>query len=101
MFIAWRRRPIRGEKEAAFFLPGYDFYEFDAWRPLVCRHRGAGRVAWTPLVLHAVRDGGRPRQKLVHRFASIRSCCLADPFVRAAWWHEVAATIAGWQRTYG
>jgi hypothetical protein len=32
---------------------------------------------------------GRPRQKLIHRLATIRSCCIKDQLIRAAWWHDV------------
>jgi hypothetical protein len=60
-----------------------------AWKPLWCEHRGSGRIAWTPLLMHSERVGGQPRQKLLHRLPMIRSCCIEDRFIRAAWWHAV------------
>ncbi len=66
------------------------------WKPLRCGHRGPGRVAWTPFLMQAERQDGRPRQKLLHRFPTIRSCCVEDQFNRAAWWYEVEQTMHGW-----
>ena len=107
MYIAWKTRPVVGGKKVAFLLdefrrkhPGCDD-AVTAWKPLWCEHRGADRVAWIPLVVHAERRDGKPRQKLVHRLPTIRSCCLADPFCRAAWWHEVDRTIKFWYEWNG
>jgi hypothetical protein len=53
------------------------------------------------LVVHAERRDGKPRQKLVHRLPTIRSCCVADPFCRAAWWYDVDRTIKSWKQVNG
>jgi DnaJ domain len=107
MYIAWKMRPVVGGKKVAFLLDEFRRKHPDcdaavtAWKPLWCEHRGVGRVASTPLVVHAERRDGRPRQKLVHRLPTIRSCCLTDPFCRAAWWHEVDRTIKFWKEVNG
>ena len=62
MFIVWKSRPVKGGKKVAFLK---DTDCEDPWKPIWCEHRGAGRVAWTPLVVHAERRDGKPRQKLV------------------------------------
>jgi hypothetical protein len=38
------------------------------------------------------RTGGR--QEFVERFPSIRSCCIAAPIARAAWWEALEGTFA-------
>jgi hypothetical protein len=53
------------------------------------------------LVVHAERRDGKPRQKLLHRLPTIRDCCIADPFCRAAWWHEVGRIIESWKQANG
>jgi hypothetical protein len=97
MFIAWRKRPVVGNKKIAFLTdirtPSGDR---DPWKPLYCNHRGEGRIAWTPLVMHSERRDSKPRQKVLERFPTIRSCCIVDGFNRAAWWHQIDCTIAGW-----
>lgn len=87
MFITWRQRPVKGYGGGPF-LVDHD-YDASPWRNLRCRHRGEGRVAWTPLLVIAERVEGKPRQRVIYRFPSIRSCCIADGFARAAWWHDV------------
>ena len=37
---------------------------------------------------------------LVRRWPTIRTCCVLDPFCRAAWWHDVDATIDSWKSFY-
>ena len=107
MFIVWKKRPVKGSKHVPFLQDnafGRKHPDSDcvtAWKPLWCEHRGSGRVAWTPLVVHAERRYGQPRQKLVHRLPTIRSCCVADPFCRAAWWHDVDNTIKFWKEVNG
>jgi DnaJ-domain-containing protein 1 len=66
-----------------------------AWAPLWCEHKGPGRVAWTPNLVHTERVDGQPRQKLLRKFQTLRSCCIRDgnSFVLAAWWH----CIEDWQ----
>jgi hypothetical protein len=100
VFIVWKSRPVKGRKQVPFLLdnaPGREHPDCAAWKPLWCEHRGAGRVAWTALVVHAERRDGKPRQKLLHRLPTIRSCCVADPLCRAAWWCAVEATIDSWK----
>lgn len=101
VFITWRKRPVRDDRRVAFLLD--DLGNSDCatpWKPLHCEHRGSGRLAWTALLMHARRVDGRPRQELLHRFPTIRSCCIADSFARAAWWHDVGGTIGGWGEGY-
>ena len=107
MFIVWKKRPVKVRRQVPFLRddwPGREHPDSDcatAWKPLWCEHRGAGRVAATPLVVHAERRDGQPRQKLLHRLPTIRCCCTADTFSRAAWWHEVGRTIASWKQAHG
>jgi hypothetical protein len=105
MYIVWKSRPVKGDKKAPFLQDdalGREHPDCEtAWKPLTCGHRGADRVAATPLVVHAERRHGKPRQKLLHRLPTIRTCCIADTFCRAAWWHEVARTIEFWKQVYG
>ncbi len=98
MFIVWRQRPITGKGGGPFLTESTmpDGLR-TCWKPLRCDHRGAGRVAWTPLVMLSERISGKPRQRLLHRLPTIRSCCIADAFNRAAWWHDVGLTIEGWE----
>ena len=102
MYTLPGRRPVKGTKPIAFLqdMLGRKHPESDCvtpWKPLWCEHRGAGRVAWTPSVVHAERRDGRPRQKLVHRLPTLRSCCIKDAFCRAAWWYVVDRTIKFWK----
>ena len=46
-------------------------------------------------------DHDQPRQEILHRFPTIRTCCLADPTNRAAWWFEVNRDIEGWTMYLG
>lgn len=90
MFIVWRKRPVKGTGGGPFLtdisIPSGDR---DNWKPMACHHRGGGRDAWTPLLVVAERVGGKPRQRVLHRFPTIRTCCIEDPLNRAAWWHDV------------
>jgi DnaJ domain len=104
MYVVWKWRAVKGSKKVPFlqdnaFASKHPDDE-TAWKPLWCEHRGADSLAWTPLVVHAERRDGKPRQKLVHRLPTIRSCCLTDSFCRAAWWHVVEATIDSWKSFY-
>jgi hypothetical protein len=105
MYIAWKSRSVKGRKKAPLLQDdalGREHPDGEtAWKPLSCDHRGAGRVAWTALLVHAERRDGKPRQKLLHRLPTIRSCCVADPFLRAAWWFDVDRTIASWKQAHG
>lgn len=102
MFVAWRKKPVKGSGGGPF-LADYSFSHFaegwrrsndvQDWRPLACTHRGVDRVAWTPILMRAERRDGKPRQKLILSLPSIRSCCIKDRFNRAAWWHLVASYI--------
>lgn len=88
---------LRAARPRAGVLDGdAPVWKFD----LCCRHRGEGRVAHTALVMHSARVDGKPRQKLIKRFATIRSCCIADPFNATAWWHDIESTFAGWEETF-
>jgi DnaJ domain len=102
MYIVWKSRPVKGNKQVPFLQDDFDRFHPDfgyvtPWKPLRCAHRGAGRVARTALVVHAERRDGKPRQTLLSRLPTIRSCCVADPFCRAAWWHDVEQTIDSWK----
>jgi hypothetical protein len=127
MYIVWRRRPVTSDRRTELFVEYRDGRVMDGegntvkpgrhkvglsldtppWKPLWCEHRGPGRVAWTPLLMHAERVGGKPRQKLLRRLPTIRSCCLKDRFLRAAWWHDInewariAEEIIGWNDLEG
>jgi hypothetical protein len=103
MYVSWKTRQVGGGKKVAFLLDEFNREHPDsetAWKPLWCEHRGAG-LAWTPLVVRAERRDGKPRQKLVGRLPTLRTCCIADPFVRAAWWYEVDRTIKFWKQANG
>lgn len=98
MFVRWRKKPVKREGRALYLQdpePGID--SAAPWKPLACDHRGHGRVVWTAEVVHSVRDAGRPRHVVFKYLPTIRSCCVADPFARAAWWHDVSATIRRWE----
>jgi hypothetical protein len=69
--------------------------------PLRCRHAGPGRVAWTPHLVHAERTDTGPRQRLLGRLPTLRSCCARDPFLLAAWWHVVEGEMRFWQEDEG
>jgi hypothetical protein len=105
MFIVWKSRPVKGSRNASLLHDdalGREHADCEiAWKPLSCDHRGADRVAWTALVVHAERRDGKPRQKLLHRLPTIRSCCLSDSFCRAAWWYDVDRTINIWKDVNG
>ena len=96
MYVVWRKRMVKGNKKTSFLQDSIPHESAHAtpWKPMVCTHRGEGRVAWTPLIMHSERCmGGQPRQTLVRRLPSIRSCCAADRFLRAAWWYDVERTL--------
>jgi hypothetical protein len=103
MYISWKTRTVVGGKKVAFLLDEFNREDPDgetAWKPLWCEHCSAG-LAWTPLVVRAERRDGKPRQRLLHRLPTIRSCCVADPFCRAAWWYDVDRTIKSWTQLSG
>jgi hypothetical protein len=105
MFIVWRKKVITSDRKTELFHTyttfGERFKEVPevgglCWAPLYCEHTGTGRIAWTPLLIHMERVDGKPRQKMLRKFPSLRSCCMADKsgFVLAAWWH----CIEDWQQ---
>jgi hypothetical protein len=102
MFIVWRQRPVTSDRRAELFFQSEagrgEAPDPPAWQPLACEHRGPGRVCWVPCLVQAVRGDGVTRQRLLRRLPAIRSCCLADHFVRAAWWYAVSAEIRCWER---
>jgi hypothetical protein len=104
MFVVWKSRPVTGSKKVPFLQDDALVRERPecetAWKPLTCGHRRAG-LAWTPLVVRAERRDGKPRQKLVYRLPSIRACCVADEFCRAAWWYDIDRTIKFWKEVNG
>src|SRR5262245_44769026 len=100
MFIVWRKRAVTTDRPVELFVDWWDaggkrqrFWPGDlpAWKrdPIFCRHRGPGRVTWTPLLVHAERINGNPRQRLLRRQPAVRTCCIADGFLRAAWWQAI------------
>jgi DnaJ-domain-containing protein 1 len=93
VFIVWRKRPVKGKGGGPFLLGPLEYRNADVRTSyhceLRCEHGGAGRVAWTPLLMIAERVDGRPRQRVLQRFPTIRSCCIGDQFNRAAWWYDV------------
>src|SRR4051812_16873280 len=100
MFIVWRKRPVKGKGGGPFLLGPLEYRNADVRRPyyceIRCEHGGTDRVAWTPLLMASERGmDGKPRQKVLWRFPTIRSCCIADQFNRAAWWYDVLYTIDG------
>jgi hypothetical protein len=100
VFIVWRKRPVKGEGGGPFLTIDPDWLAiFTCWMPLRCDHAGRDRVAWTPLVVHSLRIHGKPRQEILERFPTIRSCCIDDRFNRAAWWHRVQAIIRSWSES--
>ena len=97
MFIVWRNRPVKGTGGSPFLVVEVDLVDkFTCWMPLRCEHRGAGRLAHTPLVVCSERRDGKPRQKLLDRLPTIRTCCIADRFNRAAWWYRVNHVMDSW-----
>ena len=107
MFIVWRKKPIKSDNRAELFgsydnwsaprrkvVEGDDLRQLWQYVPIHCDHKGDGRVAFTPLLVRAEREDGKPRQKLVRRLPGVRSCCAADPLVRAVWWHAVRHNLS-------
>ena len=121
MYIVWRQRPITSNRRTELFVE-YDSrsvadasgniksgrhkvpemsIDYPAWKPLWCEHRGPNRIAWTPMLMHAERIDGKPRTKLLRRFATIRSCCIKVQLIRAAWWHEIEQWDREVERSFG
>jgi len=120
VYIVWRSRPIVGDRKAGLFVDySYDYIrgadgrvvkggrrrvvslDGAPWRPMTCEHSGPGRVARTPLLVQAGRVGGKPRQRVLHRFPTLRSCCMLDELLRAAWWHDVVWETSFWDQPGG
>ena len=97
-YIAWQADPIKGRGGGPFLvgesegLAGYA----EPWRGLRCEHHGGGRTVWTPFLVVDERRDGKLRQQLLYRLPAIRSCCVADDFHRAAWWHDVDWALKLW-----
>ena len=99
MFVVWREEVVKGRGGGPFLLDDSDLRASgyaEPWRGLRCEHHGGGRVAWTPFVVEEERVDGQIRQKLLFRLSTIRSCCVADDFNRAAWWHDAEWAIRVW-----
>ena len=99
MYIVWRKRPVKGKGGGPFLLGDPEFRNSDcapAWHGLRCEHHGTGRIAHTALVVVSERKDGKPRQSVLFRFPTIRSCCAADAFAGAAWWHDVTFSMDTW-----
>jgi hypothetical protein len=95
MYVVWHERRVKGNKKTRFlqdFIP-LESVHATPWKPLTCEHRGEGRVARTPLIVYSERMRGKPTQTLLYRLPAIRSCCMADRFLRAAWWFDVEQTL--------
>jgi hypothetical protein len=117
MFITWRKKVIISNRKTELFheystisrydennpigTPGarWKDSQFRSWAPLWCEHTGPGRIAWTPLLVHAERVDGKPRQKLLRMLPVLRSCCTKDAFTLAAWWHTIDWWMEFWQDT--
>jgi hypothetical protein len=113
MFVVWRRRAITTDRKTPFF---YHYVcsglcpQGERWRESPdclpawmdddwsCSHRGAGRETLTPYLMRSVRVGGSPRQQVAWRLPAIRTCCVEDGRVRAAWWHCVHGVLEGMER---
>jgi hypothetical protein len=94
MFIVWKRRPITSPRpeEAS---RRHDHHA-------ACPHPAEGeRWALVPSLVRSRRVGGCPRQEHVARLPSIRSCCVADPIARAAWWASIERELASWRSLVG
>lgn len=113
MFVVWRKKPVTTDRKAVLFQEwdGNEAGRFliadcrtrgSGWRwikPIYCEHKGTGRILHTPCVMHAERIEGKPRQRLIKRLPGIRSCCLADGWMRAAWW-DVVMDWDEWMRKH-
>ena len=99
MEIAWQRLPIKGRGGGPPLMDDPELRNLGyapPWGGLRCDHHGGGRLEWTPFVVEDERCDGQIRQKLVFRLPSIRSCCIADDFNRAAWWHDLELALKLW-----
>ena len=98
IFIAWQALPVKGRGGGSFLEVETDGRAAYAapWRGLRCEHHGGGRTEWTPFLVAAERSQGQIRQKTLYRLPAIRSCCVADDYRRAAWWHDVEWAIKLW-----
>ena len=99
MFIVWRKRPVKSNGGGVFLGGDPKWRHSDGghdWGLLRCEHQAEDRLAWTPLVMVSERVDGKPRQRLLYRLPTIRTCCIADPFNRAAWWYVVRYQMDGW-----
>lgn len=105
MDVVWSAEPIRGRGGEPSLLDDPDLRPFGyaaPWEGLRCDHHARGRVEWTPFVIRWGRraDGAR-YQDLLFRLPAIRSCCVADDFRRAAWWHDVEWAVRVWGEADG
>jgi DnaJ domain len=108
MYIVWHQKAIKSDHKVELFTTYYNFQprrykvprsDQPAWKakPIYCTHRGPGRIAWIPALVHAERIDGKPRQKLLRRLPGIRSCCIDDRFIRAAWWQAIDDMVRFWR----
>lgn len=99
MDIAWQQWPVKGRGGGPPLLddPGLRAGGYAApWAGLRCEHHGGGRVEWIPFVVEDERRDGQLRQKLIFPLPGLRSCCVADDFNRAAWWHDLEWALRTW-----
>lgn len=100
MYIVWRHKPVKGTGGGPFLEGNPKDRNSDCrspWAGIVrCDHSGKSRVAHTAVVVASERENGKPRQKLLFRFPTIRSCCVLSMRHRAAWWHAVMHEMEGW-----
>ena len=98
--VAWQTMTVKGRGGGPFLAGdpadphlGYALM----WRNLRCEHHGPTRTEWTPWIVRVARTDGQVRQTLVVGLPTIRSCCIADPFHRTAWWHDVEWAFKIWR----
>jgi len=78
MYVVWKKRELRTTCPCEW-----------------CNATGVqGRVAFIPSIVASQRVDGAPRQVHVARLSSIRSCCLKNDRVLAAWWRQVEEVLS-------
>ena len=99
MYIAWERKRVKGRGGSPFLVGDPARGDADyapPWRGLACEHHGRNRNDYTPFVVRDERADGRLHQQVLFNLPTIRSCCIADPLRRAAWWHDIEWALKLW-----